>query len=104
MPGKLAVVVSLTLSLGLSACEGGGWLSRLGLGEAAGPAGPPRCEPDAELALERSLKAGWRALAERDRAAAQAAFAEVISREPNHPEALRGLALLDHPAPCEPAD
>lgn len=102
MPFKAVFVVCLALAHG--ACDGHGWWSRVGLGGEAGPAGPPRCEPDSELTTERSLKAGWRALAERDPAAARAAFGAVVSKEPGHPEALRGLALLDHPAPCEPLE
>jgi hypothetical protein len=83
------------LLLGATAC------GPLGLGEDETPAGPPRCEPDPELTLERHLKAGWRAVAERQPEQARALFDAVLAREPGHPEALRGLALLDHPAPCD---
>lgn len=67
----------------LSACEP----------QVALPLGPPGCEPVAELALERTLKAGYRALAEGDPKAAAARFAEAATAAPGHPEALLGARL-----------
>ncbi len=93
--------LAIVLALALGACGEGSWLVRLGLSDEQAPAGPPRCEPDAELVTERALKAAWRALAEREVDNARAAFTAILASEPNHPEALRGLALLDHPLPCD---
>jgi hypothetical protein len=91
----LALAFALALAPG---CDAG--CGALGLDEEA-PAGPPRCEPDSELTRERHLKSAWRALAERDPTRARALFDAVLAVEPGDPEALRGLALLDHPLPCD---
>lgn len=87
MRGALRVACALALlgaggSLLWGACDG-----------PATPTSPPRCEPNEELDLERSLKEGFRALAEGDRARAAAAFAEVLAGEPGHPEARYGERL-----------
>jgi hypothetical protein len=100
MPDR-ALLAAIVLALTSAACDDGCGAT-LGLGDEA-PAGPPRCEPDSELTQERHLKSAWRALAERDMTRARALFDAVLAREPGHPEALRGLALLDHPLPCEEA-
>ena len=63
------------------------------------PVGPPRCEPPEELVLERGLKTGFRALSEDDRPAARVAFEAVLTREPEHPEALAGLRAVQRAAP-----
>lgn len=57
--------------------------------------GPPRCEPARELDLERSLKAGFRALYEGDFERARASFSAVETEEPGHPEAALGLRLAN---------
>ncbi|TNF37120.1 MAG: N-acetylmuramoyl-L-alanine amidase [Deltaproteobacteria bacterium] len=59
----------------------------------ATPTGPPRCEPQEELGVERRLKEGFRALAEGDRDAAAATFELLLGDEPGHPEALLGLRM-----------
>ncbi|PKN55952.1 MAG: hypothetical protein CVU56_18635 [Deltaproteobacteria bacterium HGW-Deltaproteobacteria-14] len=59
----------------------------------ATPTGPPRCEPQEELGVERRLKEGFRDLAEGDREGAAATFELLLGDEPGHPEALVGLRL-----------
>ena len=59
----------------------------------ATPTGPPRCEPQEELGVERRLKEGFRDLAEGDREDAAATFELLLGDEPGHPEALVGLRL-----------
>ena len=77
--------------------------------EPQAPTGPPRCEPQEELAVERRLKDGFRALAEGDRTAAAAHFDLLLDEEPGHPEALLGQRLaarggaVVRPAPRAPA-
>lgn len=66
------------------------------------PVGPPRCEPPEEVILERSLKRGFRALAEGHADKARAAFDEVLALEPNHPEAHAGLRALRVGRPLRP--
>ena len=56
------------------------------------PAGPPRCEPEAELWLERLLKEGYRALTEGYPDEAIARFERALALDPKHPEGLRALA------------
>ncbi len=60
--------------------------------DAAAPPGPPRCEPETELWAERLLKEGYRALLLGNETEARRRFERVLTLEPGHPEALRGLA------------
>jgi hypothetical protein len=75
--------IALAVSL-LSACP-----------EAEGPAGPPHCEPPEELLIERALKRGFRAAAERDYITAEEGFREALDLGGEHPEARAGLRLME---------
>ena len=59
------------------------------------PTGMPRCEPEGELIVERSLKNGFRHLYEGDSQKAREVFTELLADEPEHPEALLGRKLAD---------
>jgi|GEM_PF-1616274 len=65
----------------------------MGCDAPATPTGPPRCEPQEELGVERRLKEGFRALAEGDRETAAATFELLLDDQPGHPEALLGLRM-----------
>jgi hypothetical protein len=58
------------------------------------PVGPPRCEPSSELALERALKEGYKALVLNNAERARARFNDVLSKEKDHPEAHSGMRLV----------
>jgi N-acetyl-anhydromuramyl-L-alanine amidase AmpD len=93
-PRPLALLVALCLG-GTLACDA-----------AEVPTGPPRCEPESEVWVERLLKEGWRAHADGDGGTAEARFRQVLELAPEHPEALRGLAEPPEtppaPAPATP--
>lgn len=55
--------------------------------------GPPRCEPQEELELERFLKEGYRALVEGRIEEAKIRFNAVLVEQPTHPEAQLGMRL-----------
>lgn len=61
------------------------------------PVGPPRCEPEGELVLERQLKEGYRALLDGDTAGARKHFDAVLALADGHPEARAGLRALTRP-------
>lgn len=82
--GKTALWGALLLTALLGSCDQ----------EAEPGPHPPRCEPAAELQVERGLKRGYRALASDDVAAAKKAFEGVLSLDEEHPQAREGLRLL----------
>jgi N-acetyl-anhydromuramyl-L-alanine amidase AmpD len=59
------------------------------------PTGIPRCEPAAELQVERRLKMGFRYLHEGDKSKARGEFKNLLEAEPSHPEALLGLRYTE---------
>lgn len=81
MRGAL-VIGLLAASAVLAACDG-----------PVTPTSPPRCEPNEELDLERTLKEGFRALAEGEPSRADGIFEQVLAEEPGHPEARYGARL-----------
>jgi N-acetyl-anhydromuramyl-L-alanine amidase AmpD len=59
------------------------------------PTGIPRCEPAAELQVERRLKLGFRYLYEGEHTKARGEFEGLLEQEPSHPEALLGLRYTE---------
>ena len=59
-----------------------------------GPTGPPSCEPDHELVIERALKIGYRELHRRSLDSARQAFNKALALAPDHPEARAGVSAV----------
>ena len=79
---RVRTILVLAL-LGMCACE-----------EPAIPTGPANCEPPEELVIERSLKEGFRAVAEGAFEDADGAFRTALELAPGHPEARAGQRLV----------